>query len=293
MLTVNKLTHEQLRKVLTPTPCGRRDEFICPVCEHGHLLLFGDNGFDCKNDCDDSAVAKKLRELVGNGQGYSPRTLPKPKLEEEQSTGLTLKEYCELKKLPLGWLALHYGDLTSPTPMEMSYKGRPAVAFTYMDADRNTVFTRFRTSASSKPRSEYGSKMTLPYGLWLARNKADGKGHWPRSIILCEGESDQQTLDFHGFGALGIPGANNWKPEWAQFPVLRYAEKVFIIQEPGEAGKKFVETISQDLGSKAVPLKLTAKDPSELHLDLITRREFDDPTTFGDELVAAVRASVP
>lgn len=281
-----KLTHEQLKKVLTPTPGGRKDEYICPVCERGHLLLFGDNGFDCKNDCDDSAVAKKLRELVGSGQRHAPKTLPKPKGAEAEPTGLTLEEYCELKKLPLRWLVLHYGDFTKPHPMQASYDGKPVVTFAYMDADRNTLFTRFRFG-NSKPRSEYGSKMTIPYGVWLPRNKADAKGNWPRSVILCEGESDQQTLYLHGFAALGIPGANNWKPEWAQLPVLKYANKVFIIQEPGDAGKKFVETISRDLGAKAVPLKLKVKDPSELHLDLIVRREFGEPTTFGDELVAA------
>jgi len=284
MPNATRLTHDQIRRVLTPTPGGRKDEFICPVCEHGHLLLFGDNGFDCKNDCDDSTVAKKLHELVGNGD----RPVP-----EEPPTGLTLQQYCNMKILPLGWLVLHYGDLTNPTPMAMSYKGKPAVAFAYMDADRNTVFTRFRTSVDTKPRSEHGSKMTIPYGLWLARNKADAKGQWPRSVILCEGESDQQTLTLHGFSALGIPGSQSWKSEWANIPVIKYAEKVFIIQEPGDAGKKFVETISQDLRAKAVPLKFTEyKDPSELHIGLVTRREvFDDKTTFGDALVAIAKAS--
>ena len=32
-------------------------------------------------------------------------------------------------------------------------------------------------------------------------------------VVLVEGESDVQTLSFHGIPALGLPGAANWKEE--------------------------------------------------------------------------------
>ena len=35
-------------------------------------------------------------------------------------------------------------------------------------------------------------------------------------MILVEGESDTQTLAYHGIAALGVPGATNWQPAWAQ-----------------------------------------------------------------------------
>jgi 5S rRNA maturation endonuclease (ribonuclease M5) len=222
--------------------------------------------------------------------------------------GFTVKEYCQLKKLSLPWVVLHYAaDLRDSTPLHKLYRdtGKPVVAFPYMDADRRVAFTRIRLSADTKPRSEFGSKMTIPYGLWLSTNKADRKGQWPRAVIICEGESDQMTLSQHGFSAIGVPGASNWKPEWAKLPIFRYAEQVYVIQEPGTAGKKFVETISRDFPEKAVPLVLPVKDPSELHLKNIEMLQAYDKEvaeqllaerllpTFGDELVAAIKTVTP
>jgi hypothetical protein len=229
-------------------------------------------------------------------------------------SGFTVKEFCEMKRLSLPWVVLSYaadlrGDLN---PMQKSYKdtGKQVVAFPYMDANRNVVFTRIRRSAKERPISEYGSKMSIPYGLWLPTNKPDKKGNWPRAVIICEGESDQMTLTQNGFPAIGIPGAANWKSEWKNLPIFKYAERVYIIQEPHEedkpdVGKKFVDTISRDFSEKAVALKLTVKDPSELHIRSVdTLREMDPDTakqvleskmlpTFGDELVAAIRTATP
>jgi len=307
VLTANRLTHEQLRAVLTPTPGGRKDEFVCPLCEHGHLTLFGDDGFDCKNDCDDKALAKRLHELVGGKQRHVPRVMPKPSMrsgtnlaDDPNWQGFTVREYCEMKKLSLPWLVMNYTpDLRSPNPMQAEKSGKQVVAFAYMDADRKVLFTRHRFSADTKPRSEFGSVMSIPYGLWLHTNKPDKKGQWPRAVILCEGESSQQTLTMHGFPAIGVPGASNWKSEWASLPVLKYAEKLFVIQEPKEdgkpdAGKKLVDDITRDFPSgKAVAVKLPVKDASDLHLANLIGKELGSDITFGDELVEAIRSAVP
>jgi AAA domain len=311
--TAKRLTHEQLRAVLTPSPGGRRDEYVCPMCEHGHLMLFGENGYDCKNECDNKALTRRLHELVGNGHKHIPKEMPTPSknsgpdiTDDPDWQGFTVKEFCELKKLPLAWVVSHYAaDLRDATPMQKLVKGKPVVVFTYMDADHKVVFTRLRLSAETKPKSEFGSKMSIPFGLWLPTNKPDKKGRWPRAVIICEGESDQITLSRHGFPAIGIPGASNWKSEWVNLPVFKYADWIFIIREPGTAGKKFVETISRDFPGKAKALTLPVKDPSELHINNFNLFKSYEPEaaeqllaegflpTFGDELVAAIRATNP
>jgi hypothetical protein len=297
--TANRLTHEQLRAILTPSQGGRHDEFVCPLCEHGHLILFGDDAIDCKNDCDEKALAKRLHELVGNGHKHVPKVMPKPSTnsgvditDDPNWQGLTLKQFCEMKKLPLAWVFLQH------RVEQKLVKGKSVVAFPYLTAEGKLAFTRVRLSAETKPKSEFGSKMTIPYGLWLPTNKPDKNGMWPRAVIICEGESDQITLTVNGFPAVGVPGSA-WRPEWANLPILAYAERVFVIHEP--KADKFVETILRDLPEKGVALKLPVKDPSELHIKLFDERAaLDEETrklvvlpTFGDELVAAIRAANP
>ena len=73
-------------------------------------------------------------------------------------------------------------------------------------------------------------------------------------VILAEGESDTQTLRYHSIPALGVPGASNWKPAWAE---LVKDKTVFAWQEPDEAGAEFVAKIGKDLPDLRV---ITAPD---------------------------------
>jgi putative DNA primase/helicase len=291
--TANRLTHEQVKSVCPGTEKVRE----CPLCG-GKLSLYGTDGILCCNPqpCDPTAVAAKIHELR-DAKKARPST-------KSDWTGLTVAEYCEAKHLPTTWLRLHYtADLRdNPTPMERIYKGKPVVDFAYMDQDRKVIFTRFRESMNSRPYSESGSKMSIPYGLWLWTNKPDASGNWPRAVVVCEGESDQQSLTLYGVPALGIPGVNNWKPDWANLPVLRYAERIFVVQEPAkegkpDVGKKFVETVAASFpAGKVAPLNLaahtasSAKDPSDLHINVELAKDFEEP--FLKQLVTTTARNV-
>ena len=266
-----RLTHAQVRSVCMGTTDRERE---CPLC-HGKLSLYGEDKFLCCNPqpCDMTAVAKKIYELR---ETKKLRPSQKPDWE-----GLTLKRFCESKYLPVKWVALNYtADYRSETPMERPYKGKTVVDFAYMDANRKVVFTRFRESMDSRPYSEAGSKMSIPYGLWLWTNKPDGNNEWPRAVVVCEGESDQMTLTLHNIPALGVPEVTNWHDEWKNLPVLKYAEKIFVIQESPvdgkpDVGRQFVETVAKSFpAGKVVPLKLSAKDPSELFITSVIDKEF-------------------
>jgi len=303
----DRFTHEQIRAILTPTSSGRRDEYVCPVCDHGHLFLYGDDDFDCKNDCSNRDVAAVVRKQLGLGERHIPKVMPKPSAngkhpaEEPGYEGYTPAQYAADKKLHVAWLIMNYAaDLSVPTPMQGMAFGKPYLKLAYMTADREVVFTRRRYSAETKPRSEYGSKMTIPYGLWLWTNKPDKKGVWPRAVVICEGESDQQTLTLYGIPAIGAPGVDNWKSEWADLPIFKYADRVFVIQEDDKpnAGRKFVQNISRSFpAGKVVPVKLferdpEVKDPSRLHIDSEIAKELGGDSTFGDEFVASVKEAL-
>ncbi len=140
---------------------------------------------------------------------------------------------------------------------------------------------RFRTSLSKSEdgaddrfRWRRGSK-AMPYGLWRME-RARQAGY----VVLVEGESDCHTLWHHGVEALGVPGAGNWKEEWAEH--LEGVEKVYAVIEPDEGGEALKEklTASPALHDRLRLVELDgAKDVSELHLD--------DPDGFKDELWAA------
>ena len=99
--------------------------------------------------------------------------------------------------------------------------------------------------------------------------------------VLVEGESDCHTLWHHGIEALGVPGAANWKEEWATH--LDGIEKVYAIVEPDEGGRSFEEKLSvSSIRDRLHLVRLEdAKDASEIHLR--------DPDRFKENLRVAFK----
>lgn len=173
--------------------------------------------------------------------------------------GCTLAEYAAAKQLPIEFLReLRLSDL--------SLGGRPAVRIPYLDSAGVEIVTRYRTalarSADSDARFRWkvGSR-PVPYGLWrLAHARATG------FVVLVEGESDAQTLWFHGIPALGLPGANTWRETWAAF--LDGIPSVSIVVEPDSGGLATTKWLSRSaLRHRARLITLPGvKDPSALYL---------------------------
>jgi hypothetical protein len=106
---------------------------------------------------------------------------------------------------------------------------------------------------------------------------------------LVEGETDTLTLLFHGYHALGIPGASLTKTLEGQH--LEGYSRLYIVQEPDDGGKTFVEGLRQRLcefgwAGQACRLHLPdTKDINDFH------RKF--PQTFKEELEKAKRSAIP
>jgi hypothetical protein len=134
----------------------------------------------------------------------------------------TLENYAEAKGLPVEFLQ-RFGL------RDQKYQRQPAVRIPYRGTDGSEVAVRYRTALEKTEGTDdrfkwrTGSKAQL-YGLW----RLDGvrKAGY---VVLVEGESDTQTLWYHGIEALGIPGANNWKPEFAEH--LEGVERVYVVIE--------------------------------------------------------------
>jgi hypothetical protein len=189
--------------------------------------------------------------------------------------GCTLKEYSEMKKLPEGFL--HGLGLK-----EITYFEKPAIRIPYPDEEGQQLAVRFRVSldGAEKFRWRSGDKPS-PYGLKLL-----GEARKAGFLVLVEGESDCHTLWYHEIPALGIPGASNWKAEWASH--LKGIEKIYAIIEPDQGGDTLRDKLS---GCEAIRERLyflersEHKDPSALHVA--------DPDRFRIRFEAAMENAEP
>ena len=156
------------------------------------------------------------------------------------SYGCTLEAYAASKNLPLEFLTGDDVALEDGTCYVRAL-GRevPAVEIPYANQNGEQVATRYRISpgGDDKFRWERGSKTTL-YGLHKLEEAHDA-GY----VLLVEGESDCHTAWYRGLPAVGVPGVNNWRDEWAEH--LNGISKIFVVVEPDKAGKKLWENLTR------------------------------------------------
>jgi putative DNA primase/helicase len=152
--------------------------------------------------------------------------------------GCTLDAYAASKNLPLEFLTSDDVALEDGT-CYVKALGRevPAVEIPYAEQNGEQVATRYRISpgGADKFRWERGSSTTL-YGL----HKLD-EAHDAGYVLLVEGESDCHVAWYRDLPAVGVPGVDNWRDEWAEH--LNGISKIFVVVEPDEAGKKLWRTL--------------------------------------------------
>jgi hypothetical protein len=166
--------------------------------------------------------------------------------------GLTLRQLCDAKGFDVSALAA-FGVCDG------TVNGQPCVDIPCMLADGAVAAVKRRLRLEEPGRFLWPKgKSTMPYGLdRLATVSAE------TAIVIVEGESDCWTLWHNGFAALGIPGAKNWKPKYAE---LLADKNVCIWQESGMAGASFVAAVTGDVPTARIIRASEAKDPNALWL---------------------------
>lgn len=76
----------------------------------------------------------------------------------------------------------------------------------------------------------------VPSGYFLVRQEG---------CISVTGNCDALTLEALGYTAIGMPGANSWKPHYSR--ALDGFQRVIVAGDPDEAGQKFNETIMSSI----------------------------------------------
>lgn len=220
----------------------KKPSFSVGVKDNGNVVMCCYTG--CANEDIVAKVGLQMRDLF--------------LVPEEKLSGITLGQLAFYKRLNPNWLKLCG---------LRQIAGRNAIEIPYKDEQGVELFARIREQRRAKDgtRQPPGVKLR-PYGLWKL-DEFRSKGE--KCLILVEGESDCWRLWFHGFAALGIPGADAVKT--LQADSVAGFEAVMIWSEPDTGGDHFAKGMTARLAELGYPglVKIhkatkEAKDPSDI-----------------------------
>lgn len=153
-------------------------------------------------------------------------------------------QYLNARGITTGVAATHHlGVVLDPLPADEEYAGRLAIP--YLTA-AGVVDIRFRALAadqSPKYLSRPNAQARL-YNVTALLTASD-------TIVVCEGELD--TIIMHsvvGAPAVGVPGANSWKPHFRL--LLEDFERVVVMCDGDQAGREFGKRIAGELDNASV-----------------------------------------
>jgi DNA primase len=83
-------------------------------------------------------------------------------------------------------------------------------------------------------------------------------------LVICEGEIDTVIATQVGFSAVGLPGANNWKPFYSR--VLADWEKIMLFCDGDNAGREMAKNISRELDNVFPVFMPEGSDVNDVYL---------------------------
>jgi len=176
---------------------------------------------------------------------FPPRRLSVEDLAYDKRLPVDFLRSLGVEDHPRGSVVIRYRDMVGyPTPRQ-----------------------RLRAALSAKNGSRWlkGDGEVVPYGLdRLADGQKEG------FVVLVEGESDCWTLWYHGFPALGFPGASTTRKLLPEY--LTDIGTVYFFREPDMGGNAFAKGVIAQLaeiryGGKIYEVKAPRgiKDPNDWH----------------------------
>jgi len=83
-------------------------------------------------------------------------------------------------------------------------------------------------------------------------------------LAICEGELDTVVASQAGFNAVGLPGANNWKPFYAR--VLADWTKIVLLCDGDNAGREMAKNLSRELDNVFPVFMPEGQDVNDVYL---------------------------
>ncbi len=237
---------------------GKNRNLAYKLENRGRLLLKCHSA-GCSREEIFAGLERRLQEGGGGSKKKESLSLTPRTDATAQPLGITLPDYVEAKELREAFLREMFGL------EDYTYGGVSNIRIPYYNPDGSPGPIRIRKCLKKgNPDKRFiwpnGSHVS-PYGLWLLE-VARKAGY----VVIVEGESDVQTLVHAGIPALGIPGANMWRDEWAEY--LDGIERIYVVEEPDAAGQKLVQDlVASPLADRLSIISLAPhKDPSDLWL---------------------------
>lgn len=129
------------------------------------------------------------------------------------------------------------GFVANPETGHELYQGKLAIPYL---TPAGVIDIRFRSlNADSGPK--YLSRPGATTHIYNIQALSQDTG----MLVVCEGEIDTIIATQVGFTAVGLPGANNWKPYYSR--VLDGWEKIMLFCDGDNAGREMAKTISREL----------------------------------------------
>lgn len=162
------------------------------------------------------------------------------------------------------------GLVDAPLPGHEQYLGMLAIPYLTPTGSVTTIRYRNLTNV--------GPKYLSPPGDIPRIYNTEALERATRAIIITEGELDAISAEVAGFPAVGLPGAQSWRPAWRRL-FLQY-DQVMVLQDDDDAGKEFAYKIQSELeNARTIVMKrgdvndfLVKNGPAELR-KLVTGKE--------------------
>lgn len=201
------------------------------------------------------------REFLEQASKRYAQALPKSPAAVEYMASRGLSEMVQRFRL---------GVVSDPLPGHEQYLGMLAIPYLTPSMSVTTIRYRNLTTVGPKYLSPTGDIPRI-YNT-EALERATG------AIVITEGELDAISAEVAGFPAVGLPGAQSWRPAWRR--LFEQYDIVMILQDDDDAGKEFAFKIQSELeNARTIVMRrgdvndfLVKNGPAELR-KLVTGKE--------------------
>lgn len=129
------------------------------------------------------------------------------------------------------------GFVKQPETGHEPYLGKLAIPYITPSGVVDIRFRSLNADGGPKYMSRPGASTHI-YNIKALQSDSD-------VLVICEGEIDTIIATQVGFAAVGLPGANNWKPFYSR--VLADWEKIMLFCDGDNAGREMAKNISREL----------------------------------------------
>lgn len=173
-----------------------------------------------------SRLSKSQRELLAKATENYEQNLAEvlPYLESRGITEATARMF-------------RLGFVVSPETGHELYVGKLAIPYITPSGVIDIRFRNLSNDAGPKYLSRPGATSHI-FNVTALEQDAD-------VLVICEGEIDTIIATQVGFAAVGLPGANNWKPFYSR--VLADWEKIMLFCDGDNAGREMAKNITREL----------------------------------------------